>query len=507
MLRPVIPHRLAKLPGDLLRRLAGVGSLALLAALPAAAQQPSAGTAPSATPKPPAASGTAASADASALDDAAVPAVTPGRSTNGAGTAGDTSGLDDSSGAAAQPKTSGPQLPPDWQAPAPTPEVMTLHKPLMTQEEITKEENELRRIPLGGALGIDNALRAGELNPNTQKALTRLAKLQIAKMAALNMTSQEDRQKVGEIMKNLMLRVRSAGSGQTNANREREFRKAVCAALTEACSAVVLDNNFYVRMEAATILAQLNEREEPPAGPRQPPISYVPAMKPLLDVLADANQPEAVRVVAAKGVGRIAENAESMDAELRYRAGDLLAKAIADPKTHPWYQMRLAEALAAIKLDYDRNRQPIVLNALMQVVGDEKRPCLARSAAAKALGRIPQPSTWNDGAVADALTKLAREMALAYNKNPNQVEWYECFVNLYLTAKNAPNEDVARLPTSSLLRKGTLTGRLDDFYKQFTPIAQHVVNQPFNGNHKPIPTEAIQRLAVPVSAESANAIR
>jgi hypothetical protein len=509
VLRPVLPHRLTNLSGDLLRRLAGVGSLALLAALPAFAQQPPAGNTPAApsaaaAAEPPA--GTTAVDDAPALDDAAVPpaagAGAPGRTAAAAGGAAD---LGDTAGATPQPTAAGPQLPPDWKPPAPTPEEMTLHKPTLTQEEINKQEGALRRLNVGGAFGIDAVIRNGDLNPATQKALNDWANLQIAKLAVLNMSSQEDRQKFGGLVRNIMLSIRSAGMAQSNPNRQRDFRKAVCDAMAKACENVLLDNNFYVRMGAATILSQLNEREEPPTGPRQPPIAYVPAMKPLLDVLADPKQPEAVRVVAAKGVGRIAENAESIDAELRYRAGDILTKAIADPNTFPWYQMRLAEALAAIELDVDRNRQPIVLNALMQVIADDKRPCLARSAAAKALGRIPLPAgAWNDAAAADALTKLAHDMAIKYNKDPNEVVWYDCFVNLYLTAKTAPNEDVSRLPTSSLLRKGTLTGPLDDFYKQFLPVAQHVVNQPPGGNHKPIPTEAIQRLQpkVPVNTET-----
>lgn len=376
---------------------------------------------------------------------------------------------------------------------------MTLRKPTLSDAEITKEQNDLRRI---GGTGIDRIITLGELSQPNREALARYARLQIARMAALDFSNADEKRKIGDIGKKTLLDLRNAATTQGNPAREREFREALLSEMVKACSEVILDNNFWVRMQAATILSAMNVREEPPAGKRQPPLSYVPAMDPLLKVLEDDKQPEPVKVVAAVGVGRIAEYAESIPVELRYRAGAALTQELARKGTHPWYQMRLAEALASIELDFDKNRQPIVLNALLAEIGDNTRHCLGRSASAKALGRAPAPAgAWNDKVVATALVQLARDMAAKYNQQPNRVEWFSCYENLYLAfvpgqGPTGQAEDLTRLPTSALLRKGSLTGPLQSAHDVIRPIVEHVLKQPPDPKqpHAPIPTELIKAL-------------
>src|SRR5690606_18191783 len=101
---------------------------------------------------------------------------------------------------------------------------------------------------------------------------------------------------------------------------------------------------------------------------------------------------------------------------------------------------------------------------------------------------------FNEKLAGDSLAQFARDMSLAYNKAPNRIHWYECFWNLYLTFKPERNEDISRLPASSLLRRGSLPAPIDAAAKRITPIVQHVLNQPLEGNHAPIPVEMVQRL-------------
>jgi hypothetical protein len=379
-------------------------------------------------------------------------------------------------------------LPEDFVPPSAKPAYMTERKPLMTAAEIQKEEGELRRIP---PRGVELILYAGELNQSNEEAIRRWAKLRIAQLTAV-----EDWSKLGEITgSEILLPLRTAGLKQSNANRVRDFREVVCKALTDACKSV-LDNNFYVRMQAVRILSELNVREKPTTGVNPAPaVSYDPAMEPLLDVIGDPNQPDPLKVLAAVGVSRIANHADIIPAELKFRAADVLTKELARADTFWWYQMRLAEAAAAIEFEIDRTGQPIVVDTLLAVIADNKRACMARTAAAKALGRTPiTAGKFDEKAAADRLVQLARDMSVAYNKEPQKVQWYECFINLYLTFKPDAGEDPAGLPQNSLIRKGSLPAALDNAAQRITPVVKHVVNQRL-GQQKPIPGELIQRLS------------
>lgn len=507
MPRPVPPHRLT-FGRSPFRRLLGLLALALLAATPALAQPPAkqppaapaageaADPAAAGAPADPAAPGAAAEqpAEGGAAPDQAPPA--------GEAPAEEAPALPDAAEAIEeeQPKAKGAELPPGFNPPAVADPIMGLKKPTMTDAEIKSEEAALRKM--NSSRGLERAVTAGEFTDEVRAALPRWARLNLAKMAAVDFSSLSERKKVNDIARVMMLTLRNAATAQTNDARAREFREALMAEVVKACQEV-LDNNFYVRLQAASILSQLNSRESPVAGQRQPPISYVPAMAPLLDILADPNQPAAVKVAAAAGVARLADDAESIPVDLRYRAADVLTKELAVPGTHPWYQMRVAEALAAIELDFNAARQPIVVQALLAAINDDKRDCVGRSAAAKALGRTPIPAgAWDDKAVATATVRLARDMSLAYNKAPSAVHWFPCFESLYLTfvpgqSKEQPGkqEDLNRLPGSCLIRRGP-SGPIASAQDLIRPIVSHVLKQPIDPRkqHAPIPGELIQPL-------------
>jgi hypothetical protein len=452
-------------------------ALFALAALPVFSQvAPTSSADPAAPPAAEPQTGAAPEGDATAGSEAKPPAK-PAPDLNSAIIADDKKPVSDDTG-----------LPEDFVPPSAKPAYMTERKPLMTAAEIQKEEGELRRIP---PRGVELILYAGELNQSNEEAIRRWAKLRIAQLTAV-----DDWSKLSEITgSEILLPLRTAGLKQSNANRVRDFREVVCKALTDACKSV-LDNNFYVRMQAVRILSELNVRERPTTGVNPAPaVSYVPAMEPLLDVIGDPNQPDALKVLAAKGVARIADHADIIPAELKFRAADVLTKELARADTFWWYQMRLADASAAIEFEIDRNGQPIVVDTLLAVIADNKRSCMARTAAAKALGRTPiTAGKFDEKAAADRLVQLARDMSVAYNKAPQKVQWYECFINLYLTFKPDAGEDPAGLPQNSLIRRGSLPAALDNAAQRITPVVKHVVNQRL-GQQNAIPGELIQRLS------------
>ncbi len=483
MLRIVTSHRLAG--NGVQRRVLGIAvALIALAALPVFAQQgPTGNAGPAAPPAdPPVAGTTPSEPPAETLPGA--PAAEPPVAEGSIPTPATASGLGPVEDKPVSPDTG---LPDDFVPPGAKPAYMTDRKPLLTQAEIQKEDGDLRRF---GQRGVELVLFAGELNSANEEAIRRWANLRIAQLTAV-----DDWSKLGDITSTeILLPLRTAGLKQSNPNRVREFREAVCRGLTEACKSV-LDNNFYVRMQAVRILSELNVRETETTGNRRPAISYVPAMEPLLDVIADPNQPDALKILAAVGVSRVANHADIIPAELKFRAADVLTKELARPAAPWWYQMRLADAAASIEFEIDRNGQPIVVDTLLAVIADGNRSCMARTAAAKALGRTPiTAGKFDEKAAADRLVQLARDMSLAYNQNPTNVQWYECFINLYLTFKPNAGEDPAGLPQNSLIRRGSLPAALDNAAQRITPVVKHVVNQPV-GNQKAVPAELIQRLS------------
>jgi hypothetical protein len=476
VLRSVAPHRFASSRS---RRLAGLTLLAALAVSPALSQPPNAGGF----------AGNAGGANQPGVSPAPLGGQ-PGGEQPPAELSPAAQALKEIDDAPPdeQPKLEGPELPEDFHPPGQIPEVFTLRKPLMTDEEIAKEENDLRRYNTGR--GVETVLRLGDPSNENKQALKRWARMLAAKMTAV-----KEWRELNDIASTQLLNIRNAALSQTNDARRREFREAMCAAMTESLSGV-LDNNFYVRLQAVNFLSQLDVIPESQSGrDRRPPETYVPAMQPLLKVLADSEQPEAVKVRAAAGVGRIAEYAQLIPAELKFQAADVLTKELAREDTHYWYQMRLTEALAALEFDYNRNRQPIVIDGLMAVIADKNRHCMARTAAAKALARTRLPAgAFNDKAAADRIVRLAHEMSLDYNKNLSRVHWVECYANLYMAFVPADQNELQRLPNDSLLRRGTLPAAMNDAQQRIRPVVSHVLGQKRGQRPQPIPQEMIQRL-------------
>jgi hypothetical protein len=500
--RPVAPHR--KWSSQWLGRFIGLTLLTAILVAPALAQ-------PSATP--PRAAGNAARQPTSPAGAAGQrpPAAQAGQAAQPAGQAaqpGSAAGNRQPAAAGGQPSADAPRrpadsveidaapdqaqptgsgrdrLPPDFTPPGPKPEWMELRKPLMTNEEITREQNELNRAR------IQMVIQAGDPTNENKALLRRWARWQIARMTAV-----DDWSKLNDINRDIMLLIRNAAMRQQNDNRKQEFRQALCEAMTQACREVIRDNNFYVRIQAATILENLDVRpEELFGGNRRPPVSYVPAMNVLLDVLED-DQPEALKIAAARGVTRIAEYADIIDANDGFRAANVLIGELSKNDTHWWYQMRLAEALTAIKVASDAQRQPIVVNALLNVISDENRQCQARAAAAKALARVPlQAGALDERDAAERLVRFAHHMSLNYNRAPSRNHWFQCYADLYLAFRPEAQEDLQRLPQNSLLRRGSLPAPMNEAFQRITPLVNHVLSQLGQPRRRPIPTEAIQRL-------------
>lgn len=395
----------------------------------------------------------------------------------------------------------GGELPPDYSPPGVPPAIVTeMPKPRRTEEEMNAVEQQLRRV--GGNRGIDGVLIAGDPSTANLKAVADWAKLQVDRMAAAKTLTE-----LRNVSANISNKLRTAASQQTNRNRQREFREALCKALTAELQDVLVNSNLAVRIQAATLLGNLNLMERSIVG-SEPAIAYSPALGALLDGLEDTEEDKAsndallgAKVAAVEGVKRIAAEAQTIDATLRYRAADVMSAELAKTDTHYWYQMRLAEALAAINVDLNRSREPVVTTALLNVIGDPDRHRIVRTAAAKALSRTPIPAGKFDAdAAAQQILAMGRELALEYNRNPNYTDWHNVFWNLLLAFDVAPREATSQLPETSLLRAG-LPPAYQTAQQRLQPVLDFVLSQsPGTAERKPIPSELLQPLGESIAA-------
>lgn len=147
--------------------------------------------------------------------------------------------------------------------------------------------------------------------------------------------------------------------------------------------------HFVARINGLILLTELNQRE----GDMYkgiPPLPYIPAHAPLLKVLTDSKQLDALRVWAVVGLVRIAEMPEvELNGQIRYQiVAALVSELQRSAGRHYWYQFRLTEGLGLVNAFRDRDNRATISQALLQVLVDPQRPKLVRAEAAQSLGRV-----------------------------------------------------------------------------------------------------------------------
>ena len=350
------------------------------------------------------------------------------------------------------------ELPADFTPPRPIPEVMTLEKPLLSEAEDQAFRQDL--------LKYQRALRAGVVNGETKKLIEAGAKWRVYRMSL-----PEHRRELHKLRDDIVLRdvqFASKLDGAPQAGRELLLEQ-----VTKRASEL-LDGNFYVRLNAVLLLGQLDLQEEDTRrGVRQ--IAYTPAAEVLLPVLTDPKQLTAIKIPTVKGLARIAEIGQpSLDLRLRI-AQSIVAELQLD-NNELWYRERLVESLGSVGILVDRTPRPFVIQTLASIVVDPKEHWLVRTAAAKAIGRLPLNASINLRLVGYSLVKLGHEMSDAYNKSPNEWYWNDCFFRLYLAFHHANKaEEDANL--GLLRRTRNLTGNdtIQNAFNQVLPLIQHVV--------------------------------
>ena len=353
-------------------------------------------------------------------------------------------------------------LPPNFEPPGQPNPLLNINKPLLTAKQAQDLRREVGNYP--------STLRNGVLDAQSRAQLPKIATLVIHQLSM-----PENREKLPDLVDKLMRDINQAAILQKNPQVSRQFRQAFLKEIA-ARSAELLDNNLHVRLQGVIILGSLYVVEPTRDNEGE---AYLGSLDPLVQVLEDKTQPAEMKILAAKGLERIAATARPSAAQ-KLTMSRALIRELEQTDTHRWYQMRLAETLGSVDYATDDRGRPTIASALTAVVADNNRHCLVRSQAARSLGRIPLDAQVNVGNVAFSVAHFASQMAEEYNNDPGAPHWRNCYWNVYLAFK--PLTTAERSRDAGLLAKVEKAphtahkSAVNDAYQQMLPLARHAIN-------------------------------
>lgn len=267
----------------------------------------------------------------------------------------------------------------------------------------------------------------------------------------------------------------------TNAfNGVFEVRDAFLDVLCEEAPKL-LDNNFYVRFSIAEILSNINNRDED----KQKAILEEPglrAVKALLDLVNDPKQHPLYKLHPVQALARIARHKKCSTDDRFAIIESLLNQTVAAKKLPEWYGMRLAESLGQLGDPNDRTRQPVVIEALVNVLkNDADFSYRVRVEAAHSIGQLPLDGYRKTDEIAVEFLRLATQMAQDFDKDTTKSpRWKLYFVWLYYSFN--PSDATERTDKKGLLlqvdSKPVLAGTktvVSEAYQLFLPLAQNVL--------------------------------
>jgi hypothetical protein len=244
----------------------------------------------------------------------------------------------------------------------------------------------------------------------------------------------------------------------------------------------LLDQPPGPRLNVLILLASLDTNQTP-----EPPLPYVPANQILLDAINDPDQLVECKIWAAIGLGRISRDGNPGIA-VKNRIAEDLVKQLATPEaqTDPaaqnsadwWYRMRLLEALGDNGLPVNVNGEPIVIDAMMEIVVDPNEHWLIRSTAARACTQLKWGAGTNVSLINYTICQLVLEMARTYNQERDRnvreaPYWRRCFFNAYLCYRPLTAEQRQR-GWGLLQQAGAQRAEVEAAYRAVLPVTNAV---------------------------------
>jgi len=354
------------------------------------------------------------------------------------------------------------------------PDVITLDKPLGTVEEIQKWKKDQKTWA--------TLLRNGELTPASKAAIIAGLKYRLA-ILTLNSPVQEETlsklkekpQDLATLRDSLVQNLNNGGLLLTKPQDVKAFRQWLMEETVKQIEPL-LQGNFYVRIHAATLLGELALTNEDKKN-NVPFLAFTAATEPLRGVLRDADQPEAVKITAARSMIKLIRFGDLPANKKFDTTRDVLAE-VAKTTTHYWYQMRLVELLSTIASPRDEAQKPVIVNQLVAILRDPNRHWHVRAEAAKALGRASLDPQINISSLMQDIVQFALEMAKAAQQQPKASQWEMTFFKLYLAFQSidAAEKDAAKKARAGFLNNPATTSAAATPYSLILPLVNTVIN-------------------------------
>lgn len=342
------------------------------------------------------------------------------------------------------------KLPPNYAPPGDRDPLMDIDRPLVAPDELEKLKKDFNRygtlLRTARSTDPDKAVIRNGLRYRLALMCQKEARAAASSKEATNVKD------ISKLHEDLLRDLASAAAAPDSSKPAdaKAFRQFVMQEIVNQVTPLLSTQNFYVRLHMVILLGELNLTEDH-AKLALKQEAFYPAAEPLVGVITDAKQPEAIKVAAVNGLVRLMRQGNA-PVLVRMKVAEGIVGELKNKSAHRWYQMRLAGALAAIDVDLDQARTPFVVDVLKSVLADDERDWSVRAEAAKSLGRVTIPATVNPQTVTRSVAEFALKLAKAAQQAPQQKaddpRWKAEFIKLYLAFQPVDATDTMANKTS-----------------------------------------------------------
>jgi hypothetical protein len=256
------------------------------------------------------------------------------------------------------------------------------------------------------------------------KLITETIKIRLAAF-----TLKANRETVPDLRQKIITELLTNGR---KADTRQEVRQEVMAAILREVPEL-MKYHFVARLNGILLVTELNDFVAD-GTINQAAVPYVAAHDWLLSVVADANQLEAIRVIAANGLKRILTDVPDLKLATRYKIVSVLVKQVdlSRQGAQDWFQVRLIDALGVCGVLDNQDRQPVVVDTLARVLVDPQRPNMARVEAAYAFARLPLNERVDLDRISVETARLAFDLGTKFTAESNSTVWNFTLFRLYV---------------------------------------------------------------------------
>ena len=339
---------------------------------------------------------------------------------------------------------------------------------------------------------FNKALNDGKLNNTTQPKIADGIRIIVHE---LSLKSRRDT--IKDVRKKIVRDTDPVAKGQ-------QMREFVMAEIVKR-AAEMLDGNLHVRMQAILLISELNI--DPGQYPRKPPIAYAKGASVLIDVVdpppGGINQPQAVRVLAARGIARLLRDGRQALPPNQKLTADIAPRLLSQlnqKNNHYWYTNTLMDALIetgqTVVAVGDDSPRPLIVETLARLMADQQQVYEVRTHALYCLGRTPMSGGINAAPVGWAASQLAAQIATDINQGKvNGNRGFFLLQSIYFGFKPQNATEMTTDGRSKAGLTNSLAGQpIQAAYRDFLVLFNGVIKQAGQGARIIADPQAIQTL-------------